>query len=237
MERAYTGKEEQIRRLFAAIAPKYDLVNSIISLNLHKGWRAFAVRECDLSDGDQALDVGAGTLDLSIRLSREVGSEGKITGIDLCRPMLEMGKKKMDRMGITNIDVLETTSDDVPIPSNSIKAAICGFTLRSVPDVKKSLAEMVRVVQRGGKVVILDLAIPKGGPVKGVYRFYLHNVMPILGKILTGRREPYVYLASSVERFYSREQLSRMMQDAGLRNVEVHDLTFGIATVHIGTKV
>lgn len=229
-------KAAYIEGLFASIAPRYDLLNSVLSLSRHKYWRKFAARQCRLSPGDRALDVCAGTLDLTIELSREVGPSGEIVAVDFCRPMLEIGRAKLQKLGIGNISLLEGDAQDLPVSPGSFKAATIGFALRNVTDVERTLAEMTRAVEHGGRVVCLELMRPRGRLLGMLYRFYARHVMPALGALISGSRDAYEYLPESVERFYSREELARIMENVGLADVTVYDLTGGVAAVHTGIK-
>jgi len=229
-------KEDFIRGLFASIAPRYDLLNSILSFNRHKSWRAFAVRRCRLSPGDAALDVGAGTLDFAIELSKAVGESGRVVAVDFCRPMLEIGLDKLRRRAITNISIIEGNAERLPVPSSFFRAATIGFVLRNVQSVQRTIAEMARAVEPGGRVVCLELAKPRGRLFGPIYSAYFHRILPFIGGIVNRRREPYEYLPASLKDFCSREELAGIMEKEGLGDIRIHDLTGGVAAVHVGTK-
>jgi demethylmenaquinone methyltransferase/2-methoxy-6-polyprenyl-1,4-benzoquinol methylase len=229
-------KEDFIRGLFASIAPRYDLLNSILSFNRHKSWRAFAVRQCGLSPGDAAIDVGAGTLDFAIELSKAVGESGRVVAVDFCRPMFEIGLPKLRKRGIANISLVEGNAECLPLPSNSFRAATIGFVLRNVQSVERTIAEMTRVVQPGGKVVCLELAKPRGRLFGPVHSAYFYRILPFIGGIVNRRREPYEYLPASLKDFCSREELTGIMEKEGLGDIRVYDLTGGVVAVHVGTK-
>lgn len=229
------SKEEYVENLFASIAPRYDLLNSILSLNRHRSWRKFAIRKGRLSPGDSALDVAAGTLDLTFGLSEAVGTEGRVVGVDFCRPMLELGLQKMRKKDIRNVLVIQGNAEHLPVPSNSFQAATIGFALRNVASVENALAEMTRAVVPGGRVVSLELMRPEGPVLRRLYKAY-SRCLPFIGGIIHGKREPYSYLPESINRFHSREELSSIMVKVGLTDIEVYDLTGGIATVHVGIK-
>lgn len=230
------SKEAYVERLFASIAPRYDLLNSILSFNSHKYWRAFAVRKCELSPGDTVLDVATGTLDFAFELSRAVGDEGRVLGIDFCRPMLEIGVQKLKHRGVRNIYVAHGNAELLPVPSRSFNAATIGFALRNVASVEKTLLEMTRAVVPGGRVVSLELAVPENRVFRWFYSLYSRYFLPFIGGVVNGNREPYEYLPASVARFHSREELSQIMLKVGLRDIKVYNLTFGVVTVHVGIK-
>ena len=236
MRTQHESKERYVEALFASIAPRYDLLNSILSFNCHKRWRAFAVRQCSLSPGDAALDVCAGTLDLAIELSRPVGPTGRVVGVDFCRPMLEVGRRKLEKRRIGNVFPVEGNAERLPVPSGSFRAATIGFALRNVASVENTLAEMARVVKPGGRVVSLELAKPEGPVFRRLHRLYFYHVLPVIGGAVNRRREAYQYLPESLERFQSREELSEMMRNVGLGDVRVHDLAGGAIAVHVGIK-
>lgn len=237
MQNAEDGtRNGQIRDMFASIAPRYDLLNSILSFNLHRYWRRFAVAECELRSGDSALDVGTGTGDLSIELARAVGDSGRVIGLDFCRPMLDLAALKLDRRGIMNVALMEGNAEALPMPSDSFQAAVTGFTIRNVGNIKAALAEMSRVVVPGGRVVILELATPRGALFRIVHGIYSHRILPLVGGTVNRRRGPYDYLPESVASFLTREELKSLMVKVGLTDVKVHDLTGGAVAVHTGNK-
>lgn len=228
-------KEKYVKNMFSAIAPRYDLLNSILSLNMHKRWRSAAVRKCALKPGDSALDVGAGTLDLTIELSKAVGSAGEVLAVDFCEPMLEIGIGKIKKLGIENIKTQTANAEDLPVEDNSFNSAVNGFVLRNVGSVEKTLAEMTRAVKPGGKVVVLELAQPKNRLFNIIYKAYFFKMLPFIGGMLS-RREAYTYLPESVARFHTREELAAIMEKVGLADIEITDLTGGVAAIHTGTK-
>lgn len=229
-------KEQYVRDMFASIARRYDLLNSLLSFNRHRYWRRFAVGMCDLRPGDAALDVGTGTGDLAIELCRAVGANGRVIGVDFCRPMLDVGAEKISRGGLGSIRLIEGNAERLPVPSDAFQAAATAFTLRNVANIEGALAEMTRAAAPGGRVVVLELARPRGAVFSRVFDLYLHRVLPLIGGAVNRRRGPYDYLPASVASFVSREELKEAMEKVGLADVRIYNLTAGIATVHVGTK-
>ncbi len=230
------SKEQYIEELFSSIAPRYDLLNTILSFNCHKSWRRFAVAKCGLSPGDSALDVAAGTLDLSIELAGAVSTTGSVVGVDFCKPMLDIGRRKIERRGIDNISAVYGNAEHLPVPSNSFTAATIGFALRNVASIENTLAEMTRAVKPGGRVVSLELAKPVWPVFREIYALYFQRILPLVGGAINKKREPYQYLPESLARFCSREELSQIMQKVGLTDIRIYNLTGGIVAVHVGVK-
>lgn len=231
-----TTKEQYIESLFDSIASEYDLLNSILSLGLHKRWRVFAARLCGLSVGDRALDVCAGTMDLAIEIAKIVGRTGSVTAADFSHSMLSVGERKLKERKIGNIVSVEARAESLPFCSESFRAATIGFGLRNVSSVDDTLAEMTRVVERGGKVVVLEFARPEGCLFKYPYLLYLRALVPVIGWLVHGRRDPYSYLSESICRFHSRQELAMMMKKVGLEDVRIYDLAGGAVAVYLGTK-
>lgn len=229
-------KEVFVEELFSSIAPKYDFLNSLLSFGIHKAWRAYAVKCCRLSSGDAALDVAAGTCDLAIRLSKSVGRDGRVVAVDFCRPMLEVGKKRIEKLNIKNVEVLFGNAKALPAEADTFQASITGFALRNVDDIPAALREMARVTVPGGRVVLLELAKPEGPVFGRLYNFYFERMLPVIGGAISRRFKPYKYLPASLKSFCSREEIAQMMIEAGLHDISIHNLTGGIAAVHVGVK-
>jgi len=231
-------KHGYVRTMFDAIAPRYDLLNSLLSARLHHGWRRAAARQAALSPGQTALDVCTGTADMALELARAVGPTGKVVGGDFSAGMLLLGKAKVAsrQRAVRNVRLMLADAQNLPHPDNAFDAATVAFGIRNVADVARGIAEMARVVRSGGRVVILEFNQPKGRVFAGLYGWYSFTVLPLLGGLLSGRRSAYEYLPSSVAAFHSREAIAEMMRAAGLTNVRVTDLTFGTVVIHCGIK-
>ncbi|HEY3284583.1 MAG TPA: bifunctional demethylmenaquinone methyltransferase/2-methoxy-6-polyprenyl-1,4-benzoquinol methylase UbiE [Armatimonadota bacterium] len=234
------SKSRFVRDLFAAVAPTYDLLNTLLSLGLHTGWRRAAARATRVSPGGTALDVATGTADLALELQRRVGPSGRVVGVDFCAPMLALGKRKCDRrqpgLGGTAPSLLLGDALSLPLADGLCDTATIAFGLRNTADVPRCLAEMARAVRPGGTVVILEFALPRLRILRAVYLLYFDHLLPAIGKLVHGKRESYQYLPDSVKRFATREELKRLMQAVGLREVTVRDLALGIVALHVGTK-
>lgn len=225
-----------IRRMFEQIAPTYDLLNSLLSANLHKRWRPAAVRRAGFQPGDRVLDVATGTGELALVLARVIGASGQVVGIDFCAPMLALGRRKAARRQPPKIAFLLGAAEALPFPEGIFDGATLGFALRNVTDVAWTLREMARVVRPGGRVVNLELTQPRHPWLRWLYHFYSWHYLPVIGGILARQREAYTYLPRSIRNFLSVEEVKDLMEGVGLDPVQVYPLAGGIATIHIGVK-
>ena len=232
-------KEPYVRDMFAAIAPQYDRLNAILSFNQHKAWRRLTVRMAGVRAGDDCLDVCTGTGDFAIDLSRTVGPHGHVIASDFCEPMLRNGLDKTARASASSnngpITMMAANAECLPYPSERFDVVTVGFGVRNVARLDKAVSEMARVTKPGGRVVILEFNRPRDVWYKPLVDFYLFRVLPRIGGLLS-RREAYTYLPESMKRFVSREELCRVMESAGLRDIQVRDLNFGTVCIHLGVK-
>jgi len=229
-------KQTFVHSVFESIAPKYDMMNSILSFRRHKAWRKFTMTKMDVQRGETALDLCCGTCDWTIQLAHDSGT-GKIIGLDFSENMLAVGQDKVADAGLQ--DQIELTHGDameLPFADNQFDHVTIGFGLRNVPDYAKVLSEMKRVVKPGGQVVCLELSKPTRQPFKGVYFFYFQKILPWAGKLLANRYEQYKWLPESLTEFPDHQQLKHIFEDVGLTDVEAYPLTGGIAALHIGIK-
>lgn len=228
--------KEHVHAVFESIAPKYDLMNDIISFRRHKAWRKFAMRKMDVKPGQTALDVCCGTADWTIALAKANGG-AETVGLDFSRNMLEIGQAKVDKHGLSGqIRLVEGNAMDLPFPDNTFDFVTIGFGLRNVPDIDQVLREMRRVAKPGGKVVCLETSKPEWQPFKGIYYFYFEKLLPLLGKWFAKSYEQYKWLPESLKTFPNLQELCERFRAAGLRNVRAYPLTWGVAALHIGTK-
>jgi demethylmenaquinone methyltransferase/2-methoxy-6-polyprenyl-1,4-benzoquinol methylase len=230
------GKEAYVESLFSSIAPKYDLLNSVLSLTRHKAWRRFAVSKSGIKPGGRALDVCCGTGDFAFELARRVGKEGHIIGVDFSNPMIDIAREKATRRGFTNVEFTDANACALPFEDNSFDCATVGFGLRNVSDITKALSEMTRVVKPGGRVVNLEISHVRLPILRPLWKFWFYFLTPRTASFLRARRSAYEYLPDSVKTFISREELAELMESSGLIDVRYHDLMFGAVCVHIGTK-
>ncbi len=214
-----------VERMFSQIAPRYDLVNRLLSLGLDRGWRRRAVRELGLNPGDPVIDLCCGTGDLSADLR-----PARVVGVDFAEPMLARARVKFPELTFLQADAL-----DVPLPAESFEAATVAFGLRNVEDLGALWREMARLVRPGGRVLSLELTRPNG--LLGLlHSFYLQVVVPLVGGVVSGDFAAYRYLARTIARFIPPEEIAQSMGENGLVNVRVISLAGGIATLHVGVK-
>jgi demethylmenaquinone methyltransferase/2-methoxy-6-polyprenyl-1,4-benzoquinol methylase len=227
--RTGTLEEGQVRAMFDRIAGFYDLMNSVMTAGLHHRWRERAADLARLQAGDRALDVASGTGDLALELKRRVGPAGEVIGSDFSEGMLDVARAK-------SADVRWEWADAQALPyaDDEFAASTVGFGARNFGDLDKGLAEMVRVVRPGGRVVVLEITVPQKPPLSSFFRIWFDRIVPLLGR-LTGDPEAYDYLPSSVKRFPGPEALAGRMAAAGLTDVRWILTAGGIIALHSGT--
>jgi demethylmenaquinone methyltransferase/2-methoxy-6-polyprenyl-1,4-benzoquinol methylase len=233
------SKSAHVHDVFSHIAKRYDVMNSVLSFWQHKLWRRFAMKRTNLTLGGSALDVACGTGDWTLSLANVVGKSGKVVGLDFVEEMLQVAKIKMERRGILDnpVSLVAGNAMELPFKENAFDVATIGFALRNVPDVLTVLQEMTRVVKPGGQVVSLELSKPQWKPFRAIYYFYFYKVLPLIGSLVVGKKEPYAWLPESLTDFPDRKALEGIFRTAGLTNVKSYPLTGGVAALHIGTKL
>ncbi|WP_406676147.1 bifunctional demethylmenaquinone methyltransferase/2-methoxy-6-polyprenyl-1,4-benzoquinol methylase UbiE [Moorella sp. ACPs] len=230
-------KEEYVRGIFNNIAPRYDLLNTILSFNCDRGWRRFTVAQAGLAPGNKALDVCCGTGMLSLELARAVAPGGQVVGLDFAPGMLEVARRRLAASPYGRlVQLVEGNAMDLPFPDNTFDCATIAFGLRNLPDIKGGLAEMRRVVRPGGRVVSLELAKPTWPLFKQLYYLYFDHLVPLIGRLGVGMDGPYSYLPRSLKGYPHQEEILQYFRDLGLDRARYYELTGGIVTVHVGIK-
>ncbi|HEX9726919.1 MAG TPA: ubiquinone/menaquinone biosynthesis methyltransferase [Gemmatimonadales bacterium] len=224
-------KRSYVRGMFTAIAPRYDFLNHLLSLNVDRWWRRRAVRRLrwDRVPDGTYLDSCAGTLDLAAELARRNGFRGRVVGADFVVPMLRLGRTKTARVMPVGADALV-----LPFGDQSFEGATVGFGVRNLVDLRDGLAELRRVLKPGGRAVILEFTTPTAWPIRPLYLFYFRHLLPLIGKIVSKHRDAYSYLPNSVLSFPEPSDLAGLMRDVGFGAVGYECLTFGIVAVHWG---
>ena len=230
-------KEAYVKGLFSSIADKYDLMNSVISLNRHRAWRRFAVSKAGLNAGDSALDVCCGTGDFTFELARAVGSGGRVIGTDFSQAMIELARAKSTRRGMLDIEFLTANTCELPFPDESFDCVTVGFGVRNLANIDAGLSEMSRVLKPGGRLVCLETGEVRIRLVRPFWRLFFYGMTPLAAGLMGAKKWAYEYLPESAKRFLTREELADRFRAHKLQNVAIYDLMFGAVCVHVGTKV
>ena len=228
------AKRHFVRGMFSAIAPRYDLLNHLLSFNIDRVWRrrAIAALKWERAPDGTYVDLCAGTLDVAAALARQAGFRGRVLGADFAEPMLREGLSK----STSRVSPLVADALDLPLAAGSAAGAIVAFGVRNVADLDAALHEMHRVLARGARFVILEFTTPRNPIMRALYHVYFHRVLPFIGGVVSGHREAYRYLPHSVAAFPPEEQLAERMRRAGFTDVRWDSLSFGIAAIHVGVK-
>lgn len=231
-----SDKGEKIQQMFGAIAPRYDFLNRLLSFGIDRHWRKKAVRLLKYREGSRVLDVATGTGDVALEIARRTPPSVRIIGADFCQEMVELGKVKVAESAYADrIDFKVAPCEDLPFADNTFDSITIAFGIRNVVDRKLGLAEMWRVLRPGGRMIILEFSTPRSQLFKQIYYFYFRRLLPVVGGFFS-RYNAYKYLPDSVLEFPSHEEFSQMMSEAGFRNIHLHELTLGIATIYAGEK-
>ena len=221
--------------MFGRIAGRYDLLNHLLSGNVDKGWRRLVARtlSSSLVEGARVLDVACGTGDLSLTLASAGGA--RVVGLDFCRPMLEIARRKADADSRV-IPFVEGDALRLPFADESFDVATIAFGLRNLAGVEEGLRELLRVLKVGGRAAVLEFSSPVVPGFHALFGFYMTRVLPRVGGLLSGSRAAYEYLPDSVSRFPDQKRLAALMREAGFEGVEYRNLTGGVAALHTGTR-
>jgi demethylmenaquinone methyltransferase/2-methoxy-6-polyprenyl-1,4-benzoquinol methylase len=231
-------REVRIRRMFGHIAPSYDLLNHLLSLNVDHYWRWRTTRLVPPTSDAPILDLCTGTGDLALAYDRAAGGRVPIVGADFCHEMLRLALKKTQARGASDrVRYIEADAQRLPFPDSGFQLTTVAFGLRNVTDTDRGLAEMVRVTRPGGRVAVLEFSQPRGRLFGRLYHFYFRWVLPLVGQTISRSKDnAYRYLPASVLEFPDGEALAARLRRHGLTDVRWYPLTFGIATLYVGTK-
>ena len=236
-EVAWRDKAKRVRGVFDSVAPKYDLMNDLMSGGLHRLWKEFTLSQTHLRPGQRALDVAGGTGDLARGMHGQVGDRGLVVLSDINGAMLAHGRDRtLDTGVVRGIEYVQTNAEALPFADNSFDCVTIGFGLRNVTDKPAALRAMQRVLKPGGQLLVLEFSHPTSPGVKPIYDAYSFKVLPLLGKLVANDADSYRYLAESIRKHPDQETLLAMLRDAGLEDCRYHNLSGGIVAVHRGYK-
>jgi demethylmenaquinone methyltransferase/2-methoxy-6-polyprenyl-1,4-benzoquinol methylase len=229
-----TEKARHVRGVFDSVAPKYDLMNDLMSGGLHRVWKAYTVMVANLQEGQKALDIAAGTGDLALAFSKKVGKSGQVVHTDINEVMLSTGRNRLIDLGVL-LPTVVCDAEKLPFPDGYFDLVSVAFGLRNMTHKDAALAEMCRVLKPGGKLLVLEFS-KVAPPLEKLYDWYSFKVLPKLGKWVAGDDASYRYLAESIRMHPGQKELKAMMHKGGFGHVDFHNLTSGIAALHVGIK-
>ncbi len=229
-------KKKFVRDKFASISNRYDLLNSVLSMKVDLYWRWVTTRELREYPQGVILDLCAGTLPLSLELTRQVPAR-QVLAVDFCEDMLRSGVSSMpDDNRKQRIAAVCGDGEEIPVATESVWGVTVAFGVRNLARTEKGIAEMWRVLKPGGKLLILEFSRPRNPVFKPIYNFYLNRVLPKIAGLVSGDKEAYEYLASSIAEFYEPEELLTMIRHAGFVKYHYRPLTMGVVTIYVGVK-
>ena len=230
-------KKEKVREMFDNIAPSYDRLNHILSMNVDKLWRRHALKEIVDGTPQRILDVACGTGDSTISIAKAAAEGSSVTGADISEGMMALVKGKAEKAGVgERISLQVADGEALPYGEASFDRVTCAFGIRNFEHKEKGLTEFFRVVKPGGKAVILELSVPQSRLIRWAYDLYFLHVLPGIGGAVSGDKAAYRYLPASVHSFPSPKDFCRMMEDAGFRNVRCRTFTFGLCRMFVGER-
>ena len=229
-----TDKARRVRGVFDSVAKRYDVMNDVMSMGLHRAWKAYTVAVANLKPGDQVLDIAGGTGDLARAFARKVGDSGLVLLTDINEAMLRTGRDRLLDEGLA----LPTTvcdAEKLPYKTASFDLVSVAFGLRNMTHKDAALAEMCRVLRPGGRLLVLEFS-RVAEPLRKPYDWYSLNLLPLMGKLIANDGDSYRYLAESIRMHPDQAELKAMMKTVGFGHVDVHNLTGGVVALHAGIK-
>lgn len=230
-------KTYRVREVFNSVARRYDLMNDLMSVGMHRLWKRVAIETAAVRPGMQVLDLASGTGDLARAMARRAGSKGHVCLADINDQMLRVGRDRaIDAGELQGLSWCQCDAEALPYPDASFDRVTIGFGLRNVTRKEVALTEMLRVLKPGGRALVLEFSKPISAPLEQVYDLYSFSVLPALGKVVTNDAESYQYLAESIRKHPDQDTLKQMMETAGFSQVSYQNLTGGIVALHLGIK-
>jgi demethylmenaquinone methyltransferase/2-methoxy-6-polyprenyl-1,4-benzoquinol methylase len=227
-------KARRVRGVFDSVAPRYDLMNDLMSMGLHRAWKAYTLLVADLREGQQVLDIAGGTGDLAQAFARKVGASGRVVHTDINEAMLRTGRDRLLDAGLA-LPTVVCDAEKLPFADASFDLVSVAFGLRNMTHKDIALAEMNRVLRPRGKLLVLEFS-RVAQPLEKAYEWYSFKVLPRLGQLVAGDAGSYRYLAESIRMHPGQEELKALMKKAGFGHVDFHNLTGGVVALHVGIK-
>ncbi len=230
-------KASMVAEVFHSVAGKYDLMNDVMSLGVHRLWKRFTIDCSGIRPGHKVLDLAGGTGDLASKFARLTGSNGKVVVADINASMLQVGRDRLRDKGIVgNVEWVQADAEHLPFPANSFDLVTIAFGLRNVTDKDQALRSIYRVLKPGGRLLVLEFSKPESETFGKIYDWYSFNLLPTMGKVFANDAESYRYLAESIRMHPDQETLKGMMEQAGFEQTSYHNLTGGVVALHRGFK-
>lgn len=231
-------KAKKVAAVFHSVAARYDLMNDLMSMGVHRLWKRYTIEMAGVRNGQSVLDIAGGTGDLARAFSKRVGTTGKVILSDINASMLGVGRDKLIDAGLSqNLDFVQANAECLPFADNSFDLVTIAFGLRNVTDKDSALRSMFRVLKPGGRLLVLEFSKPVIEPLSKAYDAYSFSVLPALGRLITQDAESYRYLAESIRMHPDQETLKGMLDSAGFERTDYHNLTGGIVALHRGFKL
>ena len=230
-------KARRVAHVFHSVAQRYDLMNDLMSMGIHRLWKKLTVERAAVRPGQTILDIAGGTGDLTAKFVKKVGPTGRVVLADINASMLNVGRDKLLNMGVGHqVDYVQANAEELPFSENTFDRITIAFGLRNVTDKDKALRSMARVLKPGGRILVLEFSKPTNSVLEKLYDHYSFQVLPRIGQLITRDADAYRYLAESIRMHPDQETLKRMMGEAGLDRVEYTNMTNGIVALHTGIK-
>lgn len=227
-------KAQRVRGVFDSVASKYDVMNDLMSMGMHRAWKAYTVALAHVKAGERVLDIAGGTGDLTRAFARQVGEQGVVVHTDINEAMLRTGRDRMLDDGLV-LPTVACDAEHLPFPSQSFDLVSVAFGLRNMTHKDLALSEMARVLRPGGRLLVLEFS-KVAAPLQKAYDWYSFNILPKLGQWVAGDAQSYKYLAESIRMHPDQDTLKAMMKTAGFGHVDVHNLSAGVVALHVGIK-